>query len=428
MGRQNVTQSDFFSGLTPENVVQKFSLEHITYAAQRLSGIVKRTPTLRSDFLTHMLGDDVYLKLENLQTTGSFKVRGAYMKIIHLSEEEKARGIITMSAGNHAQGVAYHAQKLGISAIIVMPENTPITKIERTRALGASVILHGETMSESRDFVMQLIKKHNYTLIHTFDDPYIIAGQGTVGLEMLEDVPNLDVLIVPVGGGGLSAGICVAAKQMNPKIQIMGVQAEYCSAVAQVLFPNVVPEHIKKPPLTIAEGIAIKFPGVYNLALLEKYMDDMLVVSESYIESAVELLAVNEKIVVEGAGAAGVAALMYGLPIFKGKRVGIVICGGNIDARILSNLLLRGMVQHGRLVKYRIEITDAPGILGRLTQIIGRLGGNIFEISHQRLFNNTTVKMAFLDAVVETRDGEHAHMIRDSLTQDGFSTEIIDIG
>lgn len=412
------------NGITKNNILELLTAKEIQNAATSLQGIVRRTPMIEASWLSEAIQGEVHLKLENMQITGSFKARGAYIKLSSLTDEERARGVITMSAGNHAQGVAYHAQKMGISAVIVMPEDTPIAKVERTRHYGASVILHGTNMTECRDFVMQLIKKHQYVLIHPFDDPQIICGQGTVALETLEDVPDLDVLLIPIGGGGLAAGMCIAAKAINPNIHIVGVQSAFCPSVAQLLFPNTVPNY--QPKHTIAEGIAIKFPGELTLTILREHLDDFLVVDESYIEEAIEALMIQSKIVSEGAGASGVAALLCGPQLFKGKKVGITVCGGNIDPRILSNILLKGMVQHGRLIRFKIEINDIPGILGRLTQIIGKAGGNIFEISHQRVFEHVAVKMAFIHAVVETRDATHAEEIRNALIAGGFPTRIME--
>jgi len=423
MARKNTPSSSSLP-ITKDTVLDRLTLKNIQDAASLLQGFVQKTPLIQAPWLNELTEGTVYLKLENMQITGSFKLRGAYVKLCSLTEEEKAQGVITMSAGNHAQGVAYHAKKMGIPAVIVMPEDTPIAKVERTRDYGASVILHGTNLAECRDFVMQLIKKHHYTLVHPFDDPEVIRGQGTVALEMLDDVPDLDVLLIPIGGGGLASGMCIAAKALNPKIQIIGVQSAYCPAVARLLFPNAVPAN--GPKQTIAEGIAIKFPGELNLAILKEHLDDLVVVDEHHIETAIEALMIQSKTVTEGAGAAAVAALMSDPQLFKNKKVGAVVCGGNIDSRILSNILLKGMVEHGRLIRFKIEINDVPGILGRLTQIIGKIGGNIFEISHQRVFENVAVKMAFIHAVVETRDANHAEEIRQSLIAGGFPTVIVE--
>jgi threonine dehydratase len=372
------------------------------------------------------VGKSVCLKLESLQVTNSFKPRGTYIKLKSLREDEKKRGIITVSMGNHAQGVAYHAKKMSMSATIIMPEHTPFTKIEHTKTLGASVILQGETMEECRDFAMQLVKKHGNTFIHTFDDPYLIAGHGTVALEMLEDYADLDVIIVPIGGGGLSSGICIAAKAINSNIQILGVQTQYCSPIAKTLFPNTSMDPSLPVLKTLAESIAIKAPGAMNMEIIGRYLDDMLIVSEDDIARAIELLALEGRMVVEGGGACGVAAFLFDPNIFNNRKVGIVVSGGNIDAKVFANLIIEGSLQSGHLVKYRIELEDSAGILGNLSQIITKQGGSIFEISHQRIFNENAIKMAYAYALVETKSKQHAIEIQNALMNNGFPTYIIE--
>lgn len=403
---------------------EDIDLQQIKEAAEILKGITIRTPTISAPWLNTLTKGEVFLKLENLQITGSFKLRGSYIRLSKLTQEERSRGIITMSAGNHALGIAYHAQRMGIPATIVMPKNTAIAKVERTRGFGVAVILQGENMTESRDFTLQLMKKHKYTLIHPFNDIDVIAGQGTVALEMLEDVPELDVLIVPIGGGGLAAGTVIAAKAIKSDIQVVGVQSAFCPVVAQALFPNSVPALSTKIHQTIAEGISIRFSGDLTMAILEKHLDDILVVDEQQIEDAIEALILQNKIVAEGAGAVGLAMVLANPEAFEKKKVGIVISGGNIDSRILSSLLLRGLVHSGKLIRFKIESNDTPGILGDISKIIGKVGGNIFEISHQRLFNHIAVKMAYVDAVVETRSNSHALDICNALVSGGFPTVI----
>ncbi len=407
-------------------LAQSVTFDKIRKATKELSNVVVRTPTVRSPWLSDYIGGNVFLKLENLQITGSFKARGAYMCIKNLSDAEKERGIVTMSTGNHAQSVAYHAKKMGILATIVMPENAAIAKVERTRSLGASVILHGKTVLEARDFTLQLMKRNNYALVHPFDDVNIIIGQGSVGVEMLTDVPNLDVLLIPIGGGGLAAGVAIAAKELNPNIQIIGIQSSFCPSTAEVLFPNVILNETRKDFQTIADGIAVHSPGRINLNILHNLLDDMLIVNESSIEAAVESLIVHNKIIAEGAGAAGVAAILVGKDILKGKNVGTIICGGNIDSRIVSSLLMRGLVHEGRLIRLKIEVSDSPGIVAHLSTIIGKAGGNVFEISHQRLFNRTMIKMGYVDAMVETRDANHANLICKALIENGFPAKVME--
>jgi len=406
--------------MTPE-----ITLNNIREAAVDLEKVILRTPTLPAPWLSRQAGADVFLKLENLQVMSSFKVRGAFIKLSQLSKDQKRQGVIAASAGNHAQGVAYHARALGITVTIVMPKTTPYAKIEGTQRLGVRTILEGQTLTEAMAHAAQLAEREGLTFIHPYDDPAIITGQGTVALEMLADIPGLDVLVVPIGGGGLAAGIAIAAKEMNPSIDIIGVQAASCPAMAEILYPerNLSVQSLVSSPL--AEGIAVKSPGVLTRQILKKHLSDIILVTEEQIEAAIEDLLIHGKLTVEGAGATGVAALNAAPHVFSGRKVGIVICGGNIDARILSSLLLRGLVRHGKLVQLKIDINDAPGVLGQISKIIGDAGGNIFEISHQRLFNHITVKMAELDAVIETRDETHAKGIITALQANGFPTQMV---
>lgn len=406
-------------------MMPEITLTHIREAAVALEKVILRTPTILSPWLSEHTGAAVFLKLESLQLMSSFKVRGAFIKLSQLSNEQRHKGIIAASAGNHAQGVAYHARALDISATIVMPAITPYAKIESTQNLGAKVILEGQTLTDAMTYARQLAEGYGLTFIHPYDDPAIITGQGTIALEMLADVPDLDVLVVPIGGGGLAAGIAIAAKEMNPAIEIIGVQSASCPAMAEVLYPerNLLAHSLASSPL--AEGIAVKSPGIITREILKKHLSDIILVTEAQIEAAIEDMLIHGKLTAEGAGAIGVAALMANLKIFSGRKVGIVICGGNIDSRILSSLLLRGLVRHGKLVQLKIDINDAPGVLGQISRIIGDEGGNIFEVSHQRLFNHITVKMAELDVVVETRDDVHAKTIVTVLQANGFPTQKI---
>lgn len=397
----------------------------IQQAATALEKVILHTPTLFSPWLSERIKAHVYLKLENLQIMSSFKVRGAYIKLSQLTKEEKKVGVIAMSAGNHAQGVAYHARTLGIPATVVMPKSTPFAKIDSTQSLGATVLLEGQSLTEASAYAAQLAECEGLTLIHPYDDPAIITGQGTVALEMLKDVPDLDVLIIPVGGGGLASGMAIAAKVINPQIEIIGVQSDSCPAMAEILYPERKYTSHESVSTSLAEGITVKSPGLITREILKKHLSDILIVTEDQIEIAIEDLLIHGKLITEGAGAAGVAALTANPHHFKGRKVGIVICGGNIDARILSSLLLRGLVHHGKLVRLKIDINDAPGVLGQISKIIGDAGGNIFEVNHQRLFNHITVKMAELDAVVETRDSTHAKSIIATLEANGFPTQMI---
>lgn len=404
----------------------EITFSDIQRAAVALEKVILRTPMFVSPWLSEHTRATVFLKTENLQVMSSFKVRGAYIKLSQLSKDQKRKGVIAMSAGNHAQGVAYHARAMGISATVVMPKTTPFAKIESTQSLGAMVILEGQNLNEAGDYVSYLAERDGLTLIHPYDDPAIIAGQGTVALEMLADVPDLDVLVIPIGGGGLCAGMAIAAKAINPKIEIIGVQSASCPAMAGILYPerNFPAQGIFSASL--AEGIAVKSPGLLTRQILKKHLSDIIIVTEDQIEAAIEDLLIHGKLIAEGAGAAGVAALTAQPNHFSNRKIGIVICGGNIDARILSSLLLRGLVHHSKLVRLKIDMNDAPGVLGQISKIIGDAGGNIFEVSHQRLFNHIIVKMAELNAVVETRDDAHAKSIIASLQANGFPTKWVE--
>jgi threonine dehydratase len=397
------------------------TLDDIRQAAETIRSAVYRTPTVPALALSAALGLDIVLKLETLQRTGSFKERGALNRLAHLTAEERARGVIAMSAGNHAQGVAYHAQRLGIPATIVMPEGTPFTKIERTASFGARIVLRGAGLTEARAAAYEIAAAEKLVFVHPYDDPWIIAGQGTLALELLEDRPDLDILVVPIGGGGMISGVAVAAKALKPGIEIIGVQSEHFPSMRNALagLPNPV------PGATIAEGIGVKEPGVLTLRIVEDLVDEILLVDEAHLERAIEMLLSLQKLAAEGAGAAGIAALLQHPHRFAGKRVGVVLCGGNIDARLLASILMRGMVRMGRLVRFRAEITDAPGTLAKVARIIGDLGGNIVEIFHQRLFSEVPVKLADLDIVCETRDMGHVDEIMVRMTDAGFKTILL---
>jgi threonine dehydratase len=392
------------------------SLEDIRAAAATLAGRVVRTPLVRSGPLSDVYGADVFLKLETLQRTGSFKDRGALVKLDSLSRDERGRGVIAVSAGNHAQGVAFHAERLGIPATILMPEGTPFNKIRRTEAFGAAVILHGDTLNAAEPHAHELAAEHGYTFVHPYDDERIIAGQGTVGLEMLEDVPDLDVILVPIGGGGIISGIATAVKALRPGIEIIGVETELYPSMYNVL-------RGADGTLggdTLADGIAVKRPGMITREIVARMVDDILVVPEVSIEVAVQSMLTEAKLLVEGAGAVPLAALAENRNRFAGRRVGLVACGANVDPRILAAVLMRGMSRAGHLARLRISITDQTGTLGKVAQIIGAAGGNIVETYHNRMFSDVSVKRAELDAVVETRDGKHAERIIARLVDAGF--------
>ena len=382
------------------------TLADVQAAAKRLDGRVVRTPTVSSAAVSGAVGADVVLKLDNLQVTGAFKERGAANRIALLSEDERARGVIAMSAGNHAQAVARHARLMGIPATIVMPKFTPATKVTRTSAWGAKVVLHGETLAEAAAHAHHLAELHQSVFVHPYDDPAVIAGQGTLALELLADAPDLDVLVIPVGGGGLLAGCLVAASAIKPGITIYGVEVEAYAPMAQRMAGRAV----SVGGATIAEGI-----GEVPFEIVRRRVQDVLVVPERAVEEAISLLAEGGKTVAEGAGAAGIAALLTYPERFRGKKVGAPITGGNIDARILSDVLLRNLLRDGRLLRLHLQIPDRPGVLADIAGKIGERGGNIIEVSHQRLHAVSSVQAAELEVMVEARDPAHAASIVEAL-------------
>ncbi len=399
------------------------TIADIRQAAKAIAGAVAQTPLIRAASLCELTGVEVFLKLETLHPTGSFKERGALNKLLHLGPDERRAGVVAMSAGNHAQGVAYHARRLGIPATIVMPTGTPFTKIDRTEALGAKVVLRGDSLVDARRAADDLARERGFVQVHPYDDPAVIAGQGTIALEMLADRSDLDALLVPVGGGGLISGIAVAAKALSPDAEIIGVQSALYPSMYRVL--QGIDPGLPTEGTTLAEGIAVKEPGVLTRRIVAALVGTVRLVTERQLESAVELLIERQKLIVEGAGAAGIAALMAEPERFRGKKVGIVLTGGNIDARLLASLLMRGLVRGGRLVRLRAELPDLPGVLSRVAGVIGGLGGNIVEVHHQRLFHDTSVKRAELDVVVETQNRRHVDTIVDALVAAGFPTRLL---
>jgi threonine dehydratase len=390
----------------------------IQNAARRIAPALVRTPTRHSRTLSGIAGCDVWLKFENRQFTASFKERGALNRILSLREDEKGRGVAAMSAGNHAQGVAYHAGRLGIPATIVMPLTTPFNKVKHTRDFGAQVILHGQTLMEADAQARRIAAEQGLTFIHPYDDPLVIAGQGTLAIEMLEDVPQLDALIVPVGGGGLISGCAIAAKGMKPGIEIYGAQSELYPAMHDLmkgLEPPVTPSFS-----TIAEGIAVKQPGLLTRQIVKDLVRDIFVVREDEIEHALAEMLEIEKTVIEGAAAASFAALLANTARFKDRHVGIVMSGGNIDMRLLSNLILRELTREGRIIALELQVEDRPGQLADISRIIADAGGNVLEVNHHRMMVGTPAKSTTLGLVVEARDAEHAQEIRDRLAARGF--------
>ena len=387
------------------------SFQDITAAADRIRGKVIRTPTIASHSLSRATGAEITLKLENLQAVGSFKERGAANKLALLSDEERARGVIAVSAGNHAQGVARHASLLGIDAVIVMPRFTPGAKVVRTRDWGARVILEGDNFAEALAFAQDLQAREGRTFIHPYDDRAIMAGQGTCALELLEDAGELDTLVVPIGGGGLLSGCAIAARAMRPNLRLIGVQVEKYDSLCA--FPG--PATMPTGGATIAEGIAVLQIGQQTDEVIRKLVDQVLVVPECALETAITLLAEGAKQVSEGAGAAGLAAVLTYPDLFAGKKVALPISGGNIDSRILANTLLRAMLRDGRILRLIMEIPDRPGVLADISRTIGGAGGNIIEVSHQRLFAAPSVQAAELEVMIEARDPAHAERITQEL-------------
>ena len=394
--------------LTPELIRE-------TYAA--IAPATMRTPTVHAARLSLQLGFDLYLKLENLQHTNAFKARGALAKLLTLSDEERKAGVIACSAGNHAQGLAYHANRLGVPAVIVMPEGTPFNKVKRTKDFGAEVVLHGRGFDESVQFTLDLAAERGMTFVHPFDDPVVAAGQGSVAHEMLEDQPDLDVIVVPIGGGGLIAGMAVAAKSVKPQVQIIGAQAANFDAV-KAQFDNL---ETNFGGATLAEGIAVKAPSAANIAVIQSHVDRIETATEAEIEAAVFDLLSQEKIVAEGAPGAGLAVIEKLAGELQGKKVGLVVCGGNIDSRLLSTLILRGLVRDGRITRLTFEIDDTPGQLARISRIIGDGGANVVEVIHQRMMQSVSLKKAELEIVIEARDKQHVAEVLRELRDAGFT-------
>jgi threonine dehydratase len=396
------------------------TIEDIRAAAQRIAGAVERTPCVHSRTLSRLAGAEVFLKFENLQFTASFKERGALNKLLSLGEPEKKRGVIAMSAGNHAQAVAYHAARLGIPATIVMPRGSPNTKIKNTQVHGATVVLEGENLFEAGKHARELAARDDLVFVHPYEDPRIIAGQGTVGLEMLAAVPDLEMIVVPVGGGGLISGIATAAKALRPSIRILGVESRSYPSMHQRLagLP------VECGGDTIAEGIAVKDVGASALSIIRELVDEVLVVEEETIERAVVALIEIEKTVAEGAGAAGLAALLQYGERFAGRRVGIPISGGNIDSRVLASVLMRGLVRDGRLVRLGVTMADVSGSLAKVAAIIAEAGGNIVEIQHQRIFGTSSVRSPEVEFLVETRDREHTDALVRALQEKSVKVSV----
>ncbi len=396
------------------------SLEDVRVSAAAIAGAVVDTPCMLSRTLSEVTGAQVFLKFENHQFTASFKERGALVKLMSLTPDQHVRGVIAASAGNHAQGVAYHARRLGIPAVIVMPRYTPAVKVEQTRAFGAQVVLEGALFDDAKAHAVKLAEQGGLTMVHPYDDEKVMAGQGTIALEMLAAHPELEVLIVPIGGGGLISGMAVAAKGLKPGIEIVGVQTERFPSMYCAL-RGIEP---KFGSTTIADGIAVKEPGRLTLPVVRERVSDVLLVDEGDIEQAIVLLLEIEKTVVEGAGAVGLACLLRHRQRFEGRKVGLVLCGGNIDPLMLSAIIERGMVRSGRLTRLQVELRDLPGSLAQVTACLAEANANIEEVHHQRAFTHVPVRTAEVDFVLETRSHEHVQQIIEALARAGFSARL----
>lgn len=398
------------------------SIDDVRAAAGALSGAVKTTAFEESKTLSAMLGCEIWLKFENQQFTAAFKERGALNKLLQLSPEQKAKGVIAMSAGNHAQGVAYHARRLGVPAVIVMPEGTPTVKVEGTRAHGAKIILEGSTLEDAAQSASRYGEEHGLTFIHPYDDPLIIAGQGTVALEMLEQGPELDALLVPIGGGGLMSGMGIVARALAPKMQVIGVQSALYPAMHAAFYGQ--EEVSAQGGDSLAEGIAVKKPGVHTTRIIKSVVDEIVLVSEPQLERAVTLLLDIEKTVAEGAGAAGIAAVLADRERFAGKRLGLVICGGNIDMRLLSDVLTRELARAGRIARITIDVRDRPGELASLTRILADQDANVLDISHHRVFTSLPAKGARTIFEIETRDRQHLDDVVRAISANGYTVSL----
>ncbi len=402
----------------------RVTIADIEAARRVIQGAVLRTPMLPAPRLSALTGAQVYVKYENLQVTNSFKDRGALNKLASLSEAERRQGVITMSAGNHAQAVAYHAARLGIPATIVMPVTTPFVKVAATRSHGAEVVLDGEGVAEAQARCEQLLAERGLTLVHPYDDEKIIAGQGTIALEMLEDVPALDVLVIPIGGGGLIAGNAIAARARMPSMEIVGAEADLYPSMWNALKGDNRP--LGGP--TLAEGIAVKNVGKLTLPIIRELVADIVLVNEGELERAVNSYLTLQKTMAEGAGAAGLAAMLAQPERFKGKRVGLILCGGNIDPRILASIMVRELERETRIVSFRLTIPDRPGVLGIIASRLGALGANILEVHHRRLLLDVPAKGTKLDVTIETRDAAHAEDILAALDKDGYHPTRLEAG
>jgi len=400
-------------------MMQAPTVDDIRAAAKRIDGAVVRTPMLVSHALSKIIGAEVWLKFENMQLTSAYKERGALNKLLQLNDEERARGVIAASAGNHSQAVAYHATRLGIPATIVMPESTPSMKVTKTKGYGAKVVLYGAVFDDAYAKARELADAEGYVFVHPFDDPWIIAGAGTVALEMLEDAPDLDTIVVPIGGGGLMSGVSIATRAIKPDVELIGVEAELYPSMKCAIEGCDLPLGGD----TLAEGIAVKQPGELTSAILKQNVDEVVLVSEVDIERAVAMLVGIEKTVVEGAGASGVAAMLSDRDRYKGKKVATLLCGGNIDTHLLANVLVRDLVRRGRIARLRVAAQDQPGALAKITAQFQEAGVNIIEIRHSRIFTALPAKDTVIEVECEARDAAAIDHVESMLKSAGFSVE-----
>ncbi|WP_338444923.1 threonine ammonia-lyase [Pelagerythrobacter marensis] len=406
-----------------ESSADKLTVDHVRAAAARIAGAVVRTPTMYSRTLSDIAGADIWLKFENLQFTAAYKERGALNALLLLTPEQRERGVIAASAGNHSQGLSYHGTRLGVPVTIVMPRPTPTVKIMQTESVGGQVVLEGETFDEAYAHARKLEKELGLTFVHPFDDPDVAAGAGTVALEMLEDAPEIDCLVTPIGGGGLISGMSTVARALRPGIEVVGVQA----ALFPSMYARVKGEDRDCGGDTLAEGIAVKAPGAFTSEVIAERVDDILLVSEESLEKAVSLLLQIEKTVVEGAGSAGLAAVLEHRDRFAGRKIGLVLCGGNIDTRLLANVLLRDLARSGRLARLRITLQDRPGALYRVMREFEAHNVNIIEIYHQRIFTSLPAKGLITDIECEARDREQIDALVESLRGQGYSVSQVEL-
>ena len=411
------------SPVRASKATELLTLDDVRAAAARIEGAVVRTPMLHSQTLSEICGADIWLKFENHQFTAAYKERGALNALLHLDDEQKARGVIAASAGNHSQGLSYHGRRLGVPVTIVMPQTTPSVKVMQTESVGGNVVLHGETFDEAYAHARELEKERGLTFVHPFDDPLVAAGQGTVALEMLADKDDFDCLVVPIGGGGLMSGMATVAKAVKPEIEMVGVQAELYPS----MYSAVTGDDRPCGGDTLAEGIAVKAPGQFTRQIIAELVDEVLLVKEPKLEHSVSLLLQIEKTVVEGAGAAGLAAVLSNPEKFAGKTVGLVLCGGNIDTRLLANVLLRDLARSGRLARLQIVLQDRPGALFKVMREFNAHNVNIIEIYHQRIFTTLPAKGLTAEIECEARDGEQIDRLVDALREKGYSVELAEL-